>query len=507
MSRGLALVLATLLAPGLWAAEYSELRLRAFRAARKARARGATERARKLYARAASQPRGTPELQERALDRLNQHRFQAMLVPVLYHPAVARAARAHAAYLGRHTETRALTLEQAHGEVPGREGFTGQKVGDRLEHQGLAGSSTEAVTSETDPEGAVDILMNSVYHRSALLRQEARYAGFGASSQAVLDLFWEPGTEDGADLVRYPGPGQTGVPPRFPGGETPEPLPGAVYPVGPPISLGASGAAPRVRSLHLRGPGGAVPLEILTPARAPMGELLGDYVYAVPRVPLEPGTSYRVEVEFAPGEEPGLLPGKQPERTLRWSFRTGEKVPGEQFARIGELVQDLQELAPGRPVRYQVTVEASHPAELRLRWSVDGAVVADGPERECTWEARAGNHRLQVLAYYPTRPGAYMQKEFSLFVPGAGVERGELPPEFTLSPAPPWEPGQVVELRALPPPGAEEVRYRFQVDGQILGEGSSPRAHWEADGGNSHQFRVRIDYRGGSVTRFLTLSP
>lgn len=480
------------------------VRLRLFRAAQTARARGQPERAASLYRKAAALPRGTPPLQRRVLDRLNEHRLQAMVVPVMPHPAVQRAAEAHAGYLQRHTRTRALSLAEAHGEVPGTEGFTGKSVGLRLLHQGIAGGSTETVTSETDPEGAVDILMNSVYHRSGLLRQEARYAGFAATVQAVIDLYWEAGSQDEVTRIHYPGPGQEDVPPRFPGGETPDPLPGVAYPVGPPLSIGGSGTPPEVVEHRLEGPAGPVPMRLLDAAHAPLPELLGDFVYLMPLAPLEPETRYRARVT--------VKGGRRKAETLDWSFTTGTRVPGEQWVRLVRLEMPRQDLRPGKRVKLAAETAASHPELLRITWTVDGRRLAQGPSKEVTWTATPGRHSFGIRLDYPTESAAFMERSFSLTVPGAGGAGGDpgdgdesgAPGEFEVDPPPPWKSGATVHLSARPLPG-EAGTYTFYVNGRKIAEGPSPRVTWKADGTPLEELKVEGASGRHRFTRTLTV--
>lgn len=473
-------------------------RLTAFRLAQRAWGRGDIDGARRFYDRAAKLPASTDPVQAKVLERLNEHRFQAMVVPVMPHPAVARAAQAHADYLARHTRTKALSLAQAHGETPGRAGFTGSDTAARIARQGARGGSTEAVTSELDPEGAVDILVNSVYHRSGLLRQEARYAGFGVSTQAVLDLFWKAGSMDEMEFSHYPGSGQTQVPPRFPGGETPDPMPGAVYPVGPPLSFGASGRAPELLSVHLTGPEGVVPVRILGPGTSPRVDLMGDWAYAMPVEPLSADGVYQVRAEVSVAGKP---------RTVAFDFRTGARVPGEQYARLKGVEVPRQEVLPGRRVRFRAHTEASHPKELRIRWSIDGAVQQDGGSDVFEWSAVSGSHQVEVRLYYE-RGKAFTKKEFTFRVPGAdGAPLAESagPPtrDFSVDPPPPWRTGQVVRLEAKPPEVSGPVTYLFRVDGEVIGEGPATHATWRARPAAHHRFEVEARYAGGSLRRYL----
>ncbi len=339
-------------------------------------------------------------LQARAAARLNHHRSLAGLPAVRPHPAVARAALAHARYLARHVPAGHISLEDAHGERPGRVGFTGRGPGERVEVQGLAASVAEGVSSETGPEAAVDHLVNSVYHRSGLFRPEARWIGFGAMTRGVVNLAWTPEDPSPPGIWVYPGEGATGIPPRFPGGELPDPLPGVGYPVGPPLSIGTPGAAPRVRAARLVGPGGAVPLRKLTPSDAPQGDLLGVWTYLVPLEPLQEGTAYRLEAEVRDGDR---------WRKVGAGFATGSETPGEDLWSVE--IRDVRidgTLARGARVRIAVELVATHEEDLGLRFTEDGATVQDGPGRSFEWQLPGwGRHELGIRAYYRSTDEAF----------------------------------------------------------------------------------------------------
>lgn len=496
-----ALALVFAVGSGLAAPGETEGRLEAFRKARQAWSRGLWSVAQAHYARAAALPADVPELQRRAVERINFHRMHAMLHPVMPDPRVAAAAGAHAGYLALHTQEGALSLASAHREIEGLAGFTGEGPGERLAAQGFEGGSTEVVSSALEPEEAVDHLMDSVYHRAGLLRQEARLAGFGAKTRAVIDLAWEPGSEDAMDWCVYPGPGQTGVPPRFAGGETPEPLPGVKYPVGYPLSFGASGARPKVVTVELAGPEGKVALRVLPDDRAPRPELMGDHAFAVPLAPLRANAQYQARVVLE-------LPGRGGRKELTWAFTTGDTVPGEELweAKIPSFQADKDNVGVGETVTFTATVTASRPKDARLAWKVDGKTVKEGGLEAVRfgWKADSpGTHRVELVVDFPARPGAFAKKGLFLPVRGAGVPAGEAVGALSLKiePRPPWTKGARVTLSTPPMAGDEPAQYTFWVDDRVLADSARPRATWIADGSNNHTFKLKVKWPGGSATR------
>ncbi len=183
---------------------------------------------------------GTP--QERAIARLNELRAHAQSPPVQADPALRRAAEAHAAYYALHGFT-------GHTQDPENAGFFGATPTDRIRAAGFSGRCTaeSALSLADDPIAAVDALVNSVYHRTAMLHPALTFVGYGQSAGgSVFDLGGCFENAEGLDrLYIYPGAGQTGVPVGFrPRTEQPNPLPDVTGYVGSPISIGV---APWVR--------------------------------------------------------------------------------------------------------------------------------------------------------------------------------------------------------------------------------------------------------------------
>ena len=112
--------------------------------------------------------------------------------------------------------------------------------------------------------------------------------------------------------VLEPYPGQTGVPPTFTGSEIPDPAPSAHYPLGYPITVtfGAADGFTLGSARLLNHQGTALPLVVDRPGQV---DLAQNEVALLPRAPLQPGTTYQVQVR-------GFLDGRAWSRS--WSFTT-----------------------------------------------------------------------------------------------------------------------------------------------------------------------------------------
>ncbi len=479
---------------GRSAARAAELYARA----RAAFAKGETERAYALHASASLPDSRLEEPIRRALDRVNHHRRFAMLPPVVADPRVTRAAAAHAAYLDRHAPAPApgvpIRLREVHGEEPDRPGFTGRTAAERVAAQGLAGRVDEVISfGIPEPEAAVDHLMNTVFHRIGLLRPAGRRLGHGVGRDTVLDLVRE-GDVDG--VFCYPGPGQQDVPPRFPGGEAPDPLPDAAYPVGPPLSVMVARGDPEVLSARLVGPSGEVRLKRIDRTTGPRPDLLEGCVFFVPEAPLEPGTEYEARFRLVGSER-------------RIVFTTGREVPGEErlTASFPRLTVTPPVADPGEWMQAEVELVASHPDRVRVEWRIAGAPAGEG--RRIRWKAgEPGTHQIEVRATYPPHPTAAARRG-AFFTVRDPVRREALGKPLGLSfhPSAPWTAGTRVRLSATPLHMGPTVRYQFSVDGRLLGTSETPEWTWIADGRHDHRFEVVFRFPGGKATRSVEQVP
>lgn len=161
----------------------------------------------------AAYPAGSSE--DVSFTKLNAFRVGQGLGPVNQNTKIDEAARLHAAY---------VTLNQSgadpHSEVVGKPGFTGANVQDRLKAVGYAvNSSTEVIGFSLqfpNPDtSAIDNLINTVYHRSAMMMQNLTDVGFSgenASSPLYVNLGSIKAQVNAGDYFGfYPANQQTGV--------------------------------------------------------------------------------------------------------------------------------------------------------------------------------------------------------------------------------------------------------------------------------------------------------
>ena len=219
---------------------------------------------------------------------------------LLVDPALEAAAAAHAAYLYAHREG------DEHVEDPALEGFSGEDPWERA----VAAGYPEAEVSENthflgDPQETVAAWMDAVYPRSQLLAPAARDVGFGRVCAGDLQVdvalvgHWPDDTA--AAIAAWPPDGAADVPLEYAGEESPDPLPGASYPLGYPVSLHPHRAleAALLDVEITDATGVAFDVILLTPDDDPAG-ILDTTFYALSASPIPPGTGvrYRFGVEI-----------------------------------------------------------------------------------------------------------------------------------------------------------------------------------------------------------------
>jgi hypothetical protein len=285
---------------------------------------------------------GTPTFpadarEEEVLERINEYRAAAGLEPVRYVEELARAARAHARYLNANDPKGIST----HFEEPDKDGFTGKDPWDRTCYYGYRWDDIEEVIA-VGHEGAeaVDSFMATVYHRLPFLNPVARELGHGYSYEehrtvtedaitiireryTVIEVgvFYRPWAEDAFESFSYavyPFPGQTDVPLEFIG-EHPDPVPGEVGAAGFPITVEFNLREPEidVNTAELTDSSGvAVDFWLLTYETDPH-KLLRNAICILPKEPLEPEETYRVNVELRLNDVVTF--------ETDWEFTTGEE--------------------------------------------------------------------------------------------------------------------------------------------------------------------------------------
>lgn len=127
-----------------------------------------------------------------------------------------------------------------HNEISGCPGFTGEGPGQRMSAAGyMSRGGSETMAFANDPERAVMMFINSVYHRTPILDPWMRQLGYGAGAGCdTIDFGIGPETPSDVTAF-YPYQGQVDVPVSFDGSrEGPEPpIPSTGWPSGYPVTL------------------------------------------------------------------------------------------------------------------------------------------------------------------------------------------------------------------------------------------------------------------------------
>lgn len=161
-----------------------------------------------------------------ALDYLNSIRAKMGLSEVKLNPYLNESAQNHSDYLNINgAPFKSLDI---HLETEGKLGYTGVSVTERVRATGFYEQSgysfDEGISSHTGLIAAIDMFLNSAYHRMALIDPNLKEIGFGSSSGGVVINYYLS-TGWYSKPVVYPYEGQDNAEVEFIGNhETPNPL-------------------------------------------------------------------------------------------------------------------------------------------------------------------------------------------------------------------------------------------------------------------------------------------
>lgn len=322
-------------------------------------------------------------------DEANRFRAAAGLLPLYSDALIAQAAANHSRYWTLNDPT-GLGLE-VHHETPGKAGFTGVKPIDRCAAVGGI-CYGEVMYFGADPVGAVQGWVATAFHRS-LLMSPAPYPVGGAKfgeGPAVMDA-------GAADYLGrpYPYPVNTYDGPLGFGGEIPDPAAQLrctdkiSAPYGTAITVSGStsfdedsgiGSFPMVAQWDVQGPSG------------PVKGCSRGWVF-VPDDALEPGSEYKVTVQWANPAQPAMT----------WSFHTAGVAPKEPTQRKQSRVQARAinkkselwiKVTPnlGRHVQWRVKVQG---LGKHKRWNTVRSIRTKGLEHTRTINLPKGTYRVQ----------------------------------------------------------------------------------------------------------------
>jgi len=269
-----------------------------------------------------------------AFNRLNEIRVSAGLGMVAQNALLDQAAQAHAEWMIANDAF-------VHEETPGTTGFTGVHFWDRDEALGYVPvGGDEVMSSGARASAGVDLLVNMLYHRIAILAFEPVDVGVGWSNSIasavrtplVIDL-----TRPGTDPVRgfgqaaqeriqgvaiWPLDGSRGVPTLL-GDELPSPVPGQdESSLGTPVSIMVDHMQTiGVSSFTMTNAtsGESVPTFLLTSETDPNRQVPRSFVALIPLAPLSVDTLYRVRFV---GHTAAAYSGDVADINRTWSFVT-----------------------------------------------------------------------------------------------------------------------------------------------------------------------------------------
>jgi hypothetical protein len=239
----------------------------------------------------------------RGLETLNARRLQNGLVPLWLDEEASRRCVLHARYMQ-------INGEQAHEEDPRRPGYT--------EDGARAGMSSSLGGSEELADMA-DRICRQFFHRfSALDSQTGAFGLAAAHGYSLVDGASVTSARPWTDPVLVPAPGSRDQPRFFATSERPLAYPEGATP-GFPITLQFHGGPdPVVEQAELTALGRKpAPVAVWTSWPGSPANATFPHNYAaiclIPQRPLEPGTTYRVDVRYQRGEET---------ITASWTFET-----------------------------------------------------------------------------------------------------------------------------------------------------------------------------------------
>ncbi|HEU5422641.1 MAG TPA: CAP domain-containing protein [Nitrolancea sp.] len=321
-----------------------------------------------------------------ALALINSYRAWAGVAPITRNADLDGSASAHARYYQLNYGDPSLSGMGLHAEQPGKPGFTGADMQDRVEAQGYGGWANENIGLSTDLLGSLDWFIGTINHRLTLIDPRYTDIGFGVINDGKVNIevidVGAPSWSDTAtpEWTAWPPDGTSGVGTSF-DGETPDPFPGASYPVGYPITLKYFGpGSVSYSSAKLTANGKDVPLFSATGS----GWLTQQTFMIAASDPLQPGTTYTVTAGGSANGAPF---------TKTWSFQTATPT--------AHALADAHDFPPG--------LKSADPAVQNLWWSADGAVAEGWVQQSWLWgpdsfaakaEQYAGSPGNQRQVYY-----------------------------------------------------------------------------------------------------------
>jgi uncharacterized protein YkwD len=255
---------------------------------------------------------------------INYRRSQIGLPALTENPQIDIAAQGHSDY-------QRINNTVTHVQTPGKQGYTGAQLQDRMAAAGytISGENAigEVIAASTGGTGfsMVDQLVTAIYHRFVMFEPVFKEIGTGSAVTSANYAYFTadfaanngfgPGITKGTIAV-WPFNGQTGVPTSFNSDfEEPDPVPNQST-VGYPISVHAnltSTLTVQSFTVHVHGSNASLTTRLLSKATDPNMSTNTSAAAIIPLSTLAGGTTY--DVDFT-----GTLDGAA--ITKSWSFTT-----------------------------------------------------------------------------------------------------------------------------------------------------------------------------------------
>lgn len=266
-----------------------------------------------------------------AFNYLNDVRVSSGLGKLAYSAELTKGTENHAHYMVVNSASYTDQL-QMHFEIAINPGFTGVGPWDRALFAGYASSNvTEDIAVSNTMAGAVQRLLDTVYHRGTLLNQEYRDVGSSVNACPlhgedcnVINLGYKVPQRNAADFVMvYPKDGQSNVTLSM-GSEAPNPFPeiagaDATTLIGYPVTFAAEAHQTLVvTSFTITEAGKTDPLPawLLTQATDVNHAVRSNEAYLTAKGALKPSTTYNMSFT-------GSANGKSISK--KWSFSTADR--------------------------------------------------------------------------------------------------------------------------------------------------------------------------------------
>jgi hypothetical protein len=201
-------------------------------------------------------------------------------------------------------QANATCIADPHAEVSTCAGFTGTSAGARATAAGYTGrASSECMAFSNNGARAVQMWIDSVWHRTPTLSPWVRDIGYGSATGCDTMDFGVGLATPTTFVATYPYAGQTGVPTSFDGtreGPVP-PVPASGWPSGYPVHIYAQSATITLHELRVESTGATLEHLWITPADS---NLLRNEVVLYGNAPLTAQTTYRVVIQGTQGTNP-----------------------------------------------------------------------------------------------------------------------------------------------------------------------------------------------------------